>query len=596
MASRSLFTRLARHIREFRWTFLGCLWLIAFTLGCLGWANYLSHQGRSATLMDEFYLTLQLIPMNSGGVPGPIPLALEIARLLIPVLAAATAIQALADIFQEQLQGLRLGWQRHQVIICGLSRKGYLLARRFLENQDVVVVIERDEENDYLAEVRRAGAIVLLGDATDTHLLERAGIQHARALIAVCDDSANAMIALQARRLAVARLHHSLTCVVHLADPRLCELLAIRELDATHRERFRLEYFNVYAQGARLLLLTHPAFTPVDLHQTCAPKILIVGVGQMGESLIVQLAQDWRSQRPAPDQKARLILLDREAEMIKDVLLVRYPSLAQTFELTALQLDVRSAEFQQANFLFDSQGGCDVQRVYVCLDDDSLGLQAGLALQVRMGESPAPVVVRVIEQTGLAALLTTPSHPKSAYSQLYAFSLLDRTCQPVEVLGGRVERLARAIHERYYRLQSAGKDPAQLIAPAVPWERLPEHFRESNRRQADHIGEKLTEINCWIVPFTDWERPLLELSPQEVDFLARQEHERWRKEKLHEGWSFAPPPKNESRKTNPDLVDWEDLPPLEIQKNRDFVNAWPALLAQIGCRIERRRSPAAGGS
>ncbi len=96
---------------------------------------------------------------------------------------------------------------------------------------------------------------------------------------------------------------------------------------------------------------------------------------------------------------------------------------------------------------------------------------------------------------------------------LHAFGLLDQTCTPEQILGGINETIARAIHEDYVLNQEKeGKTP-KTNPPMVPWQELPEGLKESNRRQADHIGVKLKAVGCEIAPPTDWDTELFEFTP-----------------------------------------------------------------------------------
>ena len=106
---------------------LGGLGIVLFVLGIAGFERYAAWHNLTASIWDNIYLTFQLIPMNSGGVTPPIPLELNLARFFIPLLAAATAIKAFLRIFQEQVRMLRLRRLRDHIVICGLSRKGFLM-------------------------------------------------------------------------------------------------------------------------------------------------------------------------------------------------------------------------------------------------------------------------------------------------------------------------------------------------------------------------------------------------------------------------------------------------------------------------------------
>ena len=85
-------------------------------------------------------------------------------------------------------------------IICGFGQVGSATWAHIRRRSDSVVVIEKDS---HLAETARsAGALVIEGDATHDDVLEAAGIQRARSLIAcVRDDSDNLVIVLSAKAL-----------------------------------------------------------------------------------------------------------------------------------------------------------------------------------------------------------------------------------------------------------------------------------------------------------------------------------------------------------------------------------------------------------
>jgi len=145
------------------------------------------------------------------------------------------------------------------------------------------------------------------------------------------------------------------------------------------------------------------------------------------------------------------------------------------------------------------------------------------------------------------------------------------------------EKLAQAIHEKYRKNQEGGKpadDPAMQ-----PWENLREDLKESNRQQAEQIPEKLRVVGCEIRPATSQKPTKRELTPDEMEILARMEHERWIKDKMAAGWTYAPPPRDDAKNTHPCLVPWEELPEEEKEKDRQAVRQIPKLLSQMGFEI-----------
>ena len=67
--------------------------------------------------------------------------------------------------------------------------------------------------------------------------------------------------------------------------------------------------------------------------------------------------------------------------------------------------------------------------------------------------------------------------------------------------------------------------------------------------------------------------------------MAQLEHELWCKDRIADGWRYAPEEKNLDAKTNPDLVVWEHLSDDEREKNRVLVSSIPAFLGRAGYQV-----------
>jgi hypothetical protein len=194
------------------------------------------------------------------------------------------------------------------------------------------------------------------------------------------------------------------------------------------------------------------------------------------------------------------------------------------------------------------------------------------------------------EGAGLASLLDGDEGSDSIFSNLHAFGLLDRTCTAEILLGGVHERLAQALHEEYLRAEGKKGESAQTNPALVGWERLPEHLQEANRRQVDHLSSELRATGYVIAPLTDWDAPGTILSAEQIETIARQEHQFWCEDLFKQGGTYDPSPKDPSHKTHPDLVDWEKLAEPEKEKDRDTARNIPAFLAQAGFQMEPLKS------
>ncbi len=563
------------------------MWVVALTLGYVGFKNHFSAIGEPSSPWDNFYLTLQLFTLQSGWVAGLIGWEFQVARFLAPALTVYTAAQALAIIFHERLQLFRLRFLKDHVVICGLGRKGLLLAQAFRERGEAVVVIEQNAVNSMLRQCKEHNAIILIGNAADAELLRRAQVHKARYVISVCgNDGTNAEVAVHAQEVVRDRKGKALSCLVHIVDLQLCDLLREREIRMGKPDAFRLGFFNVFESGARVLLNQYPPFSKTGEDQCPKPHIAVVGIGRMGESLVVNAARNWWDSDNTRGKRLRITLIDKEADRKKESLCIRHPKLERVCELVPVQMDIQTPGFELAEFLFNDHGRCDVTRIYVCLDDDSCALGAALKLQQQVRGTEIPLVVRMTHDAGLSTLLRGDKDKGDSFANLHPFGLLDRTCTPDLIFGCTYEILARAIHEDYVRHEKEKGFTPETNPSMVPWEELPERLKESNRNQAEHIRVKLEAIGCDIAMTTNWDAQSFEFSPKEVELMAEMEHQRFVKERLREGWTYGST-KDLKKKTSPSLVPWSALPDEEKNKDRYPVRGIPAFLARRRFQIYR---------
>ncbi len=181
---------------------------------------------------------------------------------------------------------------------------------------------------------------------------------------------------------------------------------------------------------------------------------------------------------------------------------------------------------------------------------------------------------------GLARLLDTRgSH---VYEGLHPFPVLDRACTTEIVTGGVREQLARSIHEDYVASATTSGE-----AFARTWDDLKDSERESSRRRAEHLCQQLSRLDWDLVPLRHWDRPVA-LDDEVVEAIAVADHERWRSDRVAEGWRRGPT-RDDAARTNPFLVGWDDLPEQVREQNRTGVRALPEQLARAGLELERSR-------
>jgi hypothetical protein len=574
---------------HYSWPILISLGVFGLLLGSIGFLKHGLSHGEFRSVWDNLYLTLGLISMNTGAVEGPVSWQLEIARFLVPAVAAYSAFKAFAAIFIEQTNRFRLLFIRDHVLICGLGRKGYRLAEQFQTQGDQVVVIEVNESNEWIQSARSSGVIVIQGDATDELVLQSARVRRARYLISVLgDDGLNAEIAVQAEELTRGKTRDPLTCIIHIYNSQLWHYLREMEMNTLQGKHFRLELFNTFDIGAKRMLHMVPLWTRGSDR---APfHVLLVGLGKMGESLVLELSRHWRRTSPQSDERLRLSVVDREAETLLDTLLTRYPKLTEIVDIRALTMDIHSAEFQRLDQVFVDKGECKLDVAYICLDHEALSLHAGLVLNQQFRKYQLPIVLRMAESGGLSALLKQDHRQKGAFSSLHVFDLLDRTCTVELVLKGTHEILARNLHAQYLERVLTEEDRVEDPA-CVPWEELADDYQEKNRRQADRITLVLEKAGYTLTPLRDWSAESFRFveneTRDEVALMAPVEHALWRKDMEADGWTCGPE-KDKGRKTNPNLVPWEELSSRVKEQNKEYIRDLPRILALAGFQIMKK--------
>lgn len=580
----------AQFLRANAWAVIVALWGVGLGLGVWGFLRHAADTRQPITGLDALYLALQLIPMNSGAVTQPVNAALEIARLLVPFMAAITAVKAIASLFQEQVALAGMHLRRGHVVICGLGRTGFYLAQDYLKKGERLVAIELDAENPHLQACRALGAVVIVGNAADATLLMKAAVHRARLLAAVCgDDGVNAEIAILAHELLHNQPHGRLECRIHISDPHLRELMRVREIHAEADGRFELEIFNLFERGGWLISQQHPFIRPEHLQGGAVPRMIVVGVGRLGESLLVHAARQWWDHVHGQCEPMQIIVIDRFADQKVESLALRYPQLKSVCTIIPVQADIDGGEFQRGSYLYDGQQKLAVDAVYICVDDDTLSLRAALILDQLLASSSIPIVVRTVESKGLAHLLANGKARLDVFSNLHPFGLLPSTCTAEIIERGTHEILARAIHETYLRQQaSLGKQAADNPA-LLPWERLPEHLKRDNRREAYRYAAVLRSHGYRIETLRDWNAAQLAFQPGEASRMAQQLHELWKRDREAEGWRHAPH-KDLARKLSPDLVDWSELPAAEREKNEALIRDLPQNLYQANFQVRRADS------
>jgi voltage-gated potassium channel len=196
-------------IRYRRKLFFGLL-LIAGTIA-LGVAGFMILE--RYTLIEAIYMTVitlgtvgfnEVKPLdNVGRIFTTILILLNLAIFAYAISSISTLI-AEGD-FKKYIRFLRLenhiNKLRDHIIVCGYGRNGKQVCEVLESNHQPFVVIESSEEILKVLE-EKPGMLFVEGNATDDHVLEKAGVKNAKALVSTLpNDPDNVYVVLTAKEL-----------------------------------------------------------------------------------------------------------------------------------------------------------------------------------------------------------------------------------------------------------------------------------------------------------------------------------------------------------------------------------------------------------
>jgi voltage-gated potassium channel len=167
------------------WSLADCAFMTSITLSTVGYGDVLGVQGFP---LARTY-TMLLIVTGLGTT-----------LYSVSALTAFIVEGHLGRMFEEDRMEDRIARLTGHTIICGSGRTGRTVAEEHQADRRPFVIIERDEAR--LTELRATwpDLLVIVGDATNEDVLDRAGIGRAAALVAaLSDDKANMFLVVTAR-------------------------------------------------------------------------------------------------------------------------------------------------------------------------------------------------------------------------------------------------------------------------------------------------------------------------------------------------------------------------------------------------------------
>jgi hypothetical protein len=431
-----------------------------------------------------------------------------------------------------------------------------------------------------------AGVTVLRGELAMPAVLEATGVRRASLLIAMRDHHDENVVLVRAA-LAPSFGNSALECRCMIEPLSVRRELRLDDYLEPHTLA-RVRLFNESELLARRIVRDYPPDAPVATGQARV-HLLLVGLGSVGQSILLQMARmgHYRS-----GHKPKLTVVDREVK-------ARWREIREACPAVTEWLDVethetRIEEVSEAEIDHWARDEYPITMVYVCTRNELANLRISRLLMrgfiARAESDPRSAVPDVValDPPGGCVLSDFALHGEHR-GRFHVFSLLrseqgqSRSAIAESVLSETDDQRARLLHEDYCASddRACALDPSRRRAAAnLPWEVLPETYRQSNRLSADHIDVKLRAVSRQLA--ARGSAPESPLSAEELETLARMEHDRWWAERALDGWTYAEQ-RNNQRKHHPNMLPWAALSEPVRQLDRDNVQN----ILRIACGDDR---------
>jgi voltage-gated potassium channel len=183
--------------------------------------------GQRVGWTEALYATFMLV-LTETVLPFPQTLGLQILFFVVPPVGLAAVADGVLrfGVALFNRRGRKEAWQmavastyRDHIVVCGLGRIGYRVVGELLHLGEDIVGIERDAQSPFLTQIDQLNVPVLIGDARQREVLEKAHVQDASAIV-ICteNDLTNLDIALDAREL-----NPGIKVVMRMFDAQLAE-------------------------------------------------------------------------------------------------------------------------------------------------------------------------------------------------------------------------------------------------------------------------------------------------------------------------------------------------------------------------------------
>ncbi|MHA2098591.1 MAG: NAD-binding protein [Candidatus Kariarchaeaceae archaeon] len=587
--------RIIKPINRFEGIFLLLVFIFTIIFGFIGFHQYFEQRNIDIGNDSIIYEVLRLF-LFEGSFRESIPLSLNIARFIAPLLFTYTGFKTLTSIFYMRIQFMQLLFLEDHIIICGLGEKGMQLALDFINDGSRVIVIERQEEVENIELLRELGAIIIIANASDAGILSKVKVGAAKYIIATTgDDETNIEIAIHTNNhMKKQESDRIIDCYIHIENKDLYYNLSQTHAYEIGRNNPRLDlhFFNIYDNTIRILILSYKLekiHSILNLHNPITNnskrhdlKIVILGWNQLTEALIFQLFRQLHF--PFPNT-VDITLIDKNANSLVNSLNERYQIPKNIGKLSGHDNEFIQNNELQYQFLRILPPETDI--VFINFNDEIHATNISLSVleHFQKKQRHIPIFTHLKNDKGVINFLTKENLEELNFDNgpvIIPFGLISVVSNRTIIINEILDHFAKELHQSYLDEMSISSEDLSQYPALVPWSHLPVNYKNANRQLADHIAIKLRSFDLGI--YRDSHSPLFSFSENQLALLCPAEHNRWMINKILDGWTFSEK-RDDLKKEHPSIVPWEDLNQSEKEKDRVLVSQIPTILQKLGFHI-----------
>ena len=549
--------------------------------------------------LDSVGLAYRVFLPKVAEIPGTSNWFLTIANVLGSLVTFAAILSACLTVFKQQINKMRMTLLRNHSVVFGFDDTARAFANSLPNRRgSSVVVVNSDGDHDLTQQCQSAGYFHFFHQIEDMpdKLRSYALLRARNVIISVGSDETNLAILNHAAKESAISNRQSMEVIVNISNVKLLDSIESNDTPLALRESFRkITFFNAARQGAIDLMQRTPFVDQALYQNQKRVRLVVLGMSDLAIEAVLQFLRisptigllkpriDWI----VDDIEMLIGKLHESNEVLGRMVLLSINKNTKNGPLNwAVSFGVHqlspSCFVPETDMLtnLDSVSKDKITAVLIAWGSQTDNVAVALTLRnrsKRLGKWNAPVYVWSKEKTALDAYfcrydggiarkclpyLQDLSTSETLNNILEPFGRAELSCNIKTISDGR-EKLAKRIHDAYLtkRRREKRSEPFDREESMLVWSELPETYRQSNRRAADHFLVKLISADLQVVDPAQPPRLSYEKlnSGNLLEKLSKIEHDAWRIDRELDGWRWSAK-HDKQKKLHPDLIAYSKLP------------------------------------